>query len=157
MVEEESAAVGALLRNAFDAPGEAELVKSLTLDGLDEISLVAEQGGKIIGHVFCCALEAPFKALALAPLAVNEAVRKQGIGADLMDAAIERARETGWDAIFLLGDPAYYSRFGFDLDLAHGFECAYAGPYFMVHALQESGLPQMNGEIVYPEHFEELG
>lgn len=157
LVEEDSAAVYALLRGAFGAPGEAQLVNALTSDGLDEISLVAEKSGEIIGHVFCCPLTAPFRALALAPLAVSEPFRKVGVGSKLMKEAHKRAKTEGWEAIFLLGDPAYYSRFGYSVEKAAAFECAHAGPYFMVHALQESGLPVGTGTITYPSHFDALG
>jgi predicted N-acetyltransferase YhbS len=53
------------------------------------------------------------QALLLGPLAVHPDVRSRGIGAALMAEAIERARELGHRAILLVGDAAYYGRFGF--------------------------------------------
>lgn len=52
-------------------------------------------------------------ALMLGPLAVDKGRRSAGIGAMLMTAAIERAKALGHSAIILVGDAAYYERFGF--------------------------------------------
>ena len=52
-------------------------------------------------------------ALMLGPLAVDARVRKSGLGARLMEAAIERATALGHGAIILVGDAPYYARFGF--------------------------------------------
>ena len=52
-------------------------------------------------------------ALLLGPLAVDPAARSGGIGASLMHAAIEQAREGGYGVIVLVGDAQYYERFGF--------------------------------------------
>lgn len=51
--------------------------------------------------------------LLLGPLAVDASCRTAGIGAALMRHAIAKARAAGHGAIMLVGDPAYYSRFGF--------------------------------------------
>lgn len=52
-------------------------------------------------------------ALMLGPLAVDRTMRSAGIGAKLMREAIARAKLSGHDAIILVGDEAYYQRFGF--------------------------------------------
>jgi predicted N-acetyltransferase YhbS len=49
----------------------------------------------------------------LGPLAVENGCRKLGVGAALMDHAIEAARSLGHGAVILLGDAPYYARFGF--------------------------------------------
>lgn len=55
-------------------------------------------------------------ALLLGPLAVDAAQEGKGIGAALMRAAILEAKTRGHGAILLVGDPAYYERFGFFAD-----------------------------------------
>jgi len=55
-----------------------------------------------------------------------------GIGSALIKAAIDRARNESWGAIFVLGDRAYYERFGFDANAAAGFTSPYAGEHFMM-------------------------
>ncbi len=54
--------------------------------------------------------------LMLGPLAVDEAARGLGLGSALMAAGLERARQLGHEAVMLVGDAAYYGRFGFSAD-----------------------------------------
>lgn len=98
------------------APGEATLVTWLRADEgwLPGLSLVAELGGEIVGHVVCTrghVDDSP--ALGLGPLSVDPAHQRHGIGAALVQAVIDTARRDGESLVALLGDPAYYSRFGF--------------------------------------------
>lgn len=141
--------VQGLVARAFGREDEAVLVAGLT----PQISLVAEEEGELVGHVLLSALEAPFRALALAPLSVEPVWQRHGVGSALMRAAIARAK--GWDAIILLGDPDFYTRFGFSVDLAAGYACAYAGPYLMVLPLVDD-LPA-TGRLIYPQAFSALG
>src|SRR5258708_3949613 len=53
------------------------------------------------------------------------------------------------------GDPNYYTREGYDPDLALPFDCAYAGPYFMALRLNDSA-PKA-GKVRYPAAFDQLG
>ncbi|MDH2326096.1 N-acetyltransferase [Cereibacter sp. SYSU M97828] len=145
---EDHAAIAGLLRHAFDGDAEAALVTALRPAAIE---LVAERDGELQGHIILSPLEAPFRALGLAPLAVEPVWQGQGIGAALVREAIARA--AGWDAIVVLGDPAYFTRFGFSVDLAAGFACAYAGPYLMVLPLRE--IPA-TGRILYPQAFSAL-
>ncbi len=120
-----------LLLEAFPSSSEAELVRQLREDGDVESSLVAVEGGKVIGHALFSKLRAPSGALALGPVAVTESRRRQGIAAALIKAGIERARDDGWMAIVVLGDPSYYQRFGFSQETVEDMSCQYAGPYLM--------------------------
>ena len=82
-----------------------------TAEGL-AFSAVAR--GKIVGTVRLWHVSAGgIPALVLGPLAVDSAFRKLGIGAALITRALAAARARGHRAILLLGDAAYYSRFGF--------------------------------------------
>ena len=56
-------------------------------------------------------------ALLLGPIAVDCRYQGKGIGAALMNHAISEAKRLGHSAILLVGDAAYYNRFGFDTDL----------------------------------------
>ncbi|HEY0802646.1 MAG TPA: N-acetyltransferase [Steroidobacteraceae bacterium] len=51
------------------------------------------------------------------------------------DRVIGHVLQAGWACVFVLGDPAYYTRFDFDTALASGFKSPYAGPHFMALAL----------------------
>ncbi len=58
--------------------------------------------------------------------------------------------------MFVLGDPAYYGRFGFDAGAAHGYAGPYAGEHFMAAPLGPAPLPGA-GAVIYPEPFAALG
>jgi putative acetyltransferase len=140
---------------AFPGPGEAQLVDQLRADGDLRLSLVAAEGDEIVGHVAFSVMRAPFRALGLAPVAVSPGRQKAGIGAALIKAGLEQADESGWDGVFVLGDPRYYQRFGFDVAAAAGFRCRYAGAHFMVKSLGDA-LPVLNGEVDYAPAFAAL-
>ena len=121
------AGIREVLLAAFRGPDEAKLVDQLRADGDAAIELVADDGGSIVGYILFSPVEAPFKALALAPVAVVPDRHGQGIGSALIEAGHAIAREQGWDAIFVLGEPAYYRRFGYDPAQAARFGSSYAG------------------------------
>ena len=146
------AAIRAVITAAFARPDEAELVDQLRRDGDAAISLVAEADHAIIGHVLLSPMTAPFAALGLAPLSVLPAHQQHGVGSALMHAAIDAARTAGAAAIFLLGHPAYYRRFGFSVETARPFASPDAGPHFMVLPLVDP-LPATHGPVGYAKAF----
>jgi len=64
-------AVYEVVSAAFKQSPEAELVEALSGNGDMMISLVAEHEQHLIGHIALSKMEAPFPALALAPLSVE--------------------------------------------------------------------------------------
>ncbi|WP_114287100.1 GNAT family N-acetyltransferase [Candidatus Halocynthiibacter alkanivorans] len=133
-------AVHRLTEDAFGQPDEARLIGMLRADGDVALSLVAEEGGVLLGHVLFSPMAAPVRVLGLAPLSVAPHCQKQGIGALLVRKGLELARDTGWQAVFVLGDPGYYARFGFTSKAAEGFENPFAGPHFMALELHQGAL-----------------
>ena len=117
------AAIGDLLRAAFGGGEEAALVAALRRDGDLDLSLVAHHQGTILGHVALSPVAAPFPALALAPVAILPAMQKRGLGGALIRAAQALRPD---HTIIVLGDPAYYGRFGFR---PVAWDSPYAGPY----------------------------
>src|SRR6201992_678187 len=80
----------------------------------DGLALSAVARGTLVGTVRLWHVSAGgIPALVLGPLAVGSAFRKLGAGAALMDHALAAARARGHRAVLLLGDAAYYERFGF--------------------------------------------
>jgi len=78
------------------------------------LALSAVARGKLVGTVRLWNVSAGGRpALVLGPLAVDSAFRKLGVGAALMTRALAAARALGYRAVLLLGDAAYYGRFGF--------------------------------------------
>ena len=61
----------------------------------------------------------------------------------------------GASLVFVLGDPAYYTRFGYCPAAAAAFESTYAGPYFMALRLNEDA--PKSGKVRYPAAFDGLG
>jgi putative acetyltransferase len=131
-------AVYQVVSSAFGRLSEAELVGQLREAGDGVVSLVADDDGQIVGHVLLSKMDAPFPALALAPVSVIPTRQRSGIGSALIKRAASEARDQGWAAIFVLGDPNYYKQFGFDQEAAVGFTSPYAGRDFMVLKLSPS-------------------
>jgi putative acetyltransferase len=148
-------AVYQVVSSAFGQLPEAELVQELRKAGDSVISLVADEDGQIVGHVLLSRMDAPFPALALAPLSVIPTRQRSGMGSALVKRAVNRARSEGWVAVFVLGDPNYYERFGFDREAATGFTSPYAGRHFMVLKLSAS-LPAATGELRHAPAFATL-
>ena len=141
---------------AFGRDDEARLVDRLRADGDAAISLVAVEEGRIVGHILFSPLAAPFRALALAPVSMLPERQRSGIGSALIRAGLARAQAGGWEGVFVLGEPAFYRRFGFDPALAEGFRSPYSGPYLMALALAGK-LPAASGAIAYAPAFGGLG
>ncbi len=150
------AAIREITVAAFGQPAEADLVDQLRADGDCAISLVAVDGGKIVGHVLFSTMTAPFRALSLAPVSVIPDRQNSGIGSLLIRAGLERAAYDGWRGVFVLGEPEYYQRFGFDPVLAKSFTSPYAGSYFMALALG-GDLPATEGDVAHAPAFAALG
>jgi putative acetyltransferase len=133
-------AVHAIHVASFATPAEADLVDQLRRDGSAVYSLVAEIDGRIMGHVMFSRMQSPPETLGLAPVAVFEDARRHGLAAKLIEQGIARAKQDGWAGAFVLGDPQYYRRFGFDPALTRGYSSRYAGPHLMGLAFKAGAL-----------------
>ena len=117
--EGESADFARIERLYPDAfPGEEllPLVRTLVQDTPDVLSLVAITEFALVGHIVFtpCGVAGGSDTVALlGPLAVATARQKRGIGSALVRAGLHRLRSSGYGHVLVLGDPAYYGRFGF--------------------------------------------
>lgn len=150
------AAIHALAAGAFGREDEAALIRNLRRDGEAVIDIVADDAGRIVGHAMLSKLTAPFPALALAPVAVAAASRNKGVASALIRHGLDESERFGWRGVFVLGDPAFYSRFGFDADPARGFASPYSGPDFMAVGLG-GPLPVTEGAVGYSRPFAASG
>jgi predicted N-acetyltransferase YhbS len=84
------------------------------------LALVAIENGRLVGtlRLWDVSAGANRPALLLGPLAVDPAHRRRGIGSALMRQALAAARRRGHRAVLLVGDAAYYERFGFSAERA---------------------------------------
>jgi putative acetyltransferase len=159
MTPGEADAVRALLLAAFEDDAEADLVDALRVGGEVELEMVAaEPDGTVAGHVLFSRLmaEPSIPAVTLAPLAVAPDRQRRGLGAQLVRAGLDALRTTGVAGVFVLGEPAYYGRFGFDARSAEAWANPYAGPYFQALALVPGALDG-GGRLRYAAPFQALG
>ncbi len=148
--------IRALLLAAFPGPLEAQLVEDLRAARRLTHSLIALSGDTIIGHIALSpvTVAGTGKGLGLAPLAVLPTHQKQGVGGALVNQAIAHAKSSGHAFIVLLGDPAYYARFGFTRASRHGLIDEYeGGNAFQVLELTPAGIPQNAGTVKYAPEF----
>jgi len=125
------------------------------------VSLVAEEGGRVVGHVLFSDLAIVTKggtieALSLAPLAVVPERQRRGIGSMLVRGGLRVCEESGHRIVVVLGHPEFYPRFGFSAKMAERLSSPYSGPAFMAAELVPSVLRGVTGEVVYPPPFGEL-
>jgi putative acetyltransferase len=144
-------AVRAINAEAFGRPDEADLVEALQDAGLELASLVAEAEDAPVGHILFTWLETegPLKAAALAPMAVRPGQQKSGVGAALIAAGLDAARQAGAHAVIVLGHPDYYPRFGFSAALAKRVDAPFSGEAFMALELVPGALAG-GAKIGYP-------
>ena len=151
--------IDALLRQAFKQDAEAELVQQLREDGLLTLGIVAtDDEGGVVGYAAFSPVEVGGEDrqwVALAPLAVAEGLRRQGLAEKLVYEGLDSLNEFGYAAVVVLGSPAYYQRFGFVPAVRHQLSCRWPGTEeaFQVYALAEDALTGVDGEVVFSAPF----
>jgi len=120
------------------------------------LSLVALVDGAIVGHILMtpCGIEGrDAKVSLLGPLAVVSAWQRKGVGAALIAEGLRRVKASGATQVHVLGDPAYYGRFGFGADA--GVAAPYPLPEEWSTAWQSlsmrDGASTLAGRLVVPE------
>ncbi len=92
------------------------VVSALLEVGPEVLSLARFDGDALVAHVLftiCGTEEGDLTGALLAPLGVMPLLQRQGLGSLLVRAGLERLEKRGIRQVFVLGDPAYYQRFGF--------------------------------------------
>jgi len=148
-------AIHALVEAAFGQPAEAGLVEALVGEGSAVLELVATHEGELVGHILFSRLvvedgDRRFPAVALAPLAVQPKRHRTKIGTTLVDNAHALLEAAGETLSVVLGEPAYYGRFGYSHDRAAGFDSDY-----QCEALQALawGDAPVSGRLAYARAF----
>jgi putative acetyltransferase len=151
--------VHALNVAAFDSPTEATLVDALR-EQADVVSIVAEQDGHIIGHILFSPVRLTgadgLHAVGLAPMAVAPEHQRTGIGSALVREGLAHCQRQGVDAVFVVGHPEYYPRFGFrPASSFAGITCEFEVPdeVFMALELAPAALEGKAGRVFYHEAF----
>jgi len=160
--QEDHAAIWKVHRAAFKLEIESNLVDALRTGGFVEVSLVAESGGEIVGHILFHHLSVVTKdktaeVLSLAPMSVLPDLQRQGIGSKLIKAGIEACRESCYRIITVLGHPAYYTRFEFSAELAQSLESPFGGgEAWMAMELKPGAIAKIKGRVKYPPPFDKI-
>jgi putative acetyltransferase len=149
------AAIAAVVEAAFGRADEARLVDALRANGDVMFELVAEEDGAVVGHILFSRLYADRDELiaALAPVAVRPDRQASGVGSALVRASLESAREFGAWGVLVLGDPAYYGRFGFTAEAAAQVSAPYRGLAAFQALALEDGVFDRPVLVDYPEAF----
>jgi predicted N-acetyltransferase YhbS len=124
---------------------------------IPELSLMAEHGGKMVGHIFYTTSKIvdnqgqAHETLLFGPLSVHPEFQNRGIGQALMRHSFGIAKGLGYRAVIIYGHPDYYPRAGFkrcaDFDIvpANGG----GGDFFMVCPLYDGALDGIAGKHHY--------
>jgi putative acetyltransferase len=100
---------------------EQDIIAALRAAGQLTVSLVADSAGRVVGHVAVSPVSIADGTpgwYGLGPLAVAPDHQGQGIGSRLVRAALQQLRAMGAAGCVLVGEPAFYGRFGFAHDPA---------------------------------------
>ena len=152
---DDHAAILEVVEAAFGRPDEARLVEQLREAGDTVLELVAVEDGAVAGHILISRLWADSVALygALAPLSVTPALQNRGLGAALTRSALKQAPEFGCAGILVLGDPAYYGRFGVSNETAKDVRSPFSHlDAFQALALEDGAFAQPLS-VTYPDPF----
>ena len=125
---------------------------------------MAERDSFIVGHaLFTPVSNGDFsmraaQAMALGPVAVRPSQQGEGVGSALIQAGIERCEQAGHQALFVLGDPGFYQRFGWQAASGWGLECRWEVPpgVFQAMELVSGALGGWQGLVSYHSVFDEL-
>ncbi len=143
-----------LIHAAFGNRAESDLVKQLISDGDVLINLLVESLDTIIGNVVVSkiTMEPDIGLLCggVAPVSVLPDQQSSGVGSRLVTAAINESKKTGIDALFLLGDPDYYQRFGF---VVSTLKNDYSVENFQELELTEDCLENIKSKVTYADAF----
>jgi putative acetyltransferase len=149
-------AIERLYAAAFPDEDLLPLVRELLMHEPCILSLVAQAEEQVAGHILftlCGLSESDIQAALLAPLAVAPGHQRQGIGTALIREGLQQLRSESVDQVFVLGDPAYYGRNGFEPET--GVEPPYPLPDQWRHAWQSlrigSAQPPNQGKLLLPE------
>lgn len=161
---EDRAQVFALHTAAFDTDAEARLVDALREQAKPIVSIVAEVGGEVVGHILFSPAtheeHTELQLMGLAPMAVLPKYQRLGIGSALVQEGLAACRAMDVAAVIVLGHPAYYPRFGFcPAASTYGITSEYEVPddVFLALQLQRRALKDCAGRVHYHPAFASLG
>ncbi|MBE5252699.1 GNAT family N-acetyltransferase [Mixta mediterraneensis] len=155
----DAAGIDGLLKRCFKTAAEAELTQALREAGLLTLGVVAtDDEGRVLGYAAFSPVTLQGEErgwVGLAPLAVDESLRGKGIAKQLIYEGLDALNEFGYSAVVVMGEPAFYNRFGFEPAARHGLHCRWPGAEaaFQVYQLADTAFEGAEGRIEYSEPF----
>ena len=156
-------AVASLHNAAFGGRMESQIVTRIRQGHRPYQSYVALSDSRVCGHALFSEVDVigagtSAVAIALGPVAVLPARQMQGIGTELIRLGLKWCREVRYEACFVLGDPAYYTRFGFrqSFELGFWFGSRRERSAFQILPFDQGPVDLPRGEVRYgPVFYEE--
>ena len=105
----------AFLSHPYSHQTEQFIIRALRADHALSVSLVAEDAGRIVGHIAFSLVtigDGVTGWYGLGPISVEPDLQRRGIGRALMERGLAELRKIGANGCVLVGDPAFYTRFG---------------------------------------------
>ncbi|MBQ0105963.1 MAG: N-acetyltransferase [Armatimonadetes bacterium] len=126
---------------------------------IPELNLVLEYEGNIIAHVVFvkCKIQTDkgnVPILSFGPLTVDNGCRYRGVGTYLLNHALNMAKNMGWKACTVIGNPKFYSRFGFECSEKYNIYFEDSNeffPEFQIMELEKNSLMGVNGRFYEPK------
>jgi putative acetyltransferase len=148
---------------SFMQPQEGSIIDKLRVSCNDLLSLVAERGDELVGHILFspAVIDAPgvhIRGMGLAPMAVAPEYQRQGVGSSLVKHGLGLLKEQGCPFVIVLGHPEYYPRFGFVRAATYHLKSQWEGvpeEAFMVVVWDDSGMKETGGVARYRDEFDE--
>ncbi len=149
---------------AFEQALEADLVDRLRAGAAEPLSLVAVDGGTVLGHVLFSPVDVEsngrrVRGMGLAPMAVRPGRQREGIGTQLVTHGLNLLRESGCPFVVVVGHPGYYPRFGFVPAATHGLRSQWSEvppEAFMVLVFDARAMRGIAGVARYQPAFEQV-
>jgi putative acetyltransferase len=119
VLQSEALTISAFLNAPHTRHTEQHIVNALRDAGALTLSLVADAKGSLVGHVAVSPVgisDGTSGWFGLGPLSVLPEQQRRGVGSSLVHEVLRILRESGAAGCVVLGEPRYYSRFGFRVD-----------------------------------------
>jgi putative acetyltransferase len=150
---------------AFDSEGEADVIDQLPKTCSSFFSFVAKINEKVVGHILFTPVRLvqnegwTIEGMGLAPLAVLPEYQNQGIGSALCNDGLTYIETSGYSFVVVIGDPSYYSRFGFKPASDFGINSVYTdvpSTAFMIKIFKPEVLLDVQGVVYYQKEFDQI-
>jgi len=132
---------------------------------IPELDYVIEEDGEIVAHIMYCHVHIQcddgkqLPAILFGPVSVSPLHQRKGYGSELIRFTLERAKELGYGAVIIEGNPAYYHRFGFQSSsgfgvYAPGVSHDEEAPFSMALELTDGYFKGIQGVVVLPDLYQ---